>query len=99
MEGILAAATLQAPATLLEKPPRLNDDLASANADPEFAAECAATYFRRDPRAPDHTDADRGELLKVCRALSCATLVHGRVAPFAGWNGKIQRCGATSASS
>lgn len=32
---------------MLEKPRRLNDDLAAAKADLEFAAECAATYMNR----------------------------------------------------
>lgn len=62
LAGILEAAlSLQAVVTMLEKPARLNDDLAAAKAELEFAAECAATYMNRRIEAKRHMVEDRHE--------------------------------------
>jgi preprotein translocase subunit SecD len=46
---------------MLAKPPRLDDDLAAAKAELEFAAECAATYMNRRVESKRHMVEDRHE--------------------------------------
>jgi len=61
MGALGVAFALEGSVTMLAKPPRLDDDLAAAKAELEFAAECAATYMNRRVESKRHMVEDRHE--------------------------------------